>query len=275
MSKVLSVEEQKEIQLNMLLSIHEYCSSNGLTYWLAYGTLLGAVRHKGYIPWDDDIDIAMPRNDYDIFLKNYHDKRNVNYKVVDIKNDPTYLHPFAKMIDNNTKVTEEWISLKENMGVYIDIFPIDNLSSNMEEAKKIMKIEKFYRHLLMQKIASLSSQSSLIKKWIRLIVKVLLCFTSPQKIIVKMDVLSKKYVNENTSTYCGAACSVYGEREIFRKTDLSQTVECKFEGHSFFIPKSYDLVLSQLYGDYMKLPPEEKRIPHHFLKAVRYQGEQL
>ena len=132
--KELSKNEIKTIQLDILQSIHQFCETNNIRYSLAYGTLLGAIRHKGYIPWDDDIDVMMPRPDYERFIQNYPNfcDRNI---VQTYNNDNSYYLWCAKVYDNRT----EQITFPTRSGVCVDVFPIDGLPDNLEDVRKYIK----------------------------------------------------------------------------------------------------------------------------------------
>ena len=125
MKKELSLEEKKKILVSILSEVHNFCDENNLKYFLPGGTLIGAVRHKGFIPWDDDIDIYMPRNDYEKFLCEFN-KESERYQVISLKTDGYYL-PFGKVIDTKTVLIEN-VDSDYKMGIYLDIFPLDNLS---------------------------------------------------------------------------------------------------------------------------------------------------
>ena len=139
--KKIEEKELKSIELNILKDIHTFCEMNNLTYYLCGGTLLGAVRHRGFIPWDDDIDIFMPRVDYDRFLTEYASKQ---YTVLCHKNTQGYYLPFAKVVDKSTRIEETLVKSIPNCGVYVDVFPIDGFSNNVDTAKSMVKKAKRY-----------------------------------------------------------------------------------------------------------------------------------
>lgn len=141
------MEELKSIQLGILKDVHDYCSSTNITYWLAYGTLLGAIRHNGYIPWDDDIDIAMPREHYEKFIQSYKKKNTVVYSC---SNNKKYILHFAKVYDTRT-ILKEYANMNIETGVYIDIFPIDNVPDFKKQQDQLCRKISFYRHVLFLK----------------------------------------------------------------------------------------------------------------------------
>ena len=144
MKRKVTLEEMRDLQLAMMDKIHEFCVERGIRYSLGGGTLLGAVRHKGYIPWDDDIDIMLPRPDYERFLKEF-DGVYPNFKVLHLNNDRTYPYLFAKVYDSRTLLVE----CRATMGVYIDVFPIDGLPLKAE-LPKYMRTLDFLCHLILR-----------------------------------------------------------------------------------------------------------------------------
>jgi lipopolysaccharide cholinephosphotransferase len=145
MRKITDIKELREIQMGILDDVHRFCEEQGLRYSLSSGTLIGAVRHQGYIPWDDDIDIYMLRSDYERFLKSYHDQ-NGHYRVLNPKKEDHYYYTFAKVVDQRTKMVEKETEGYE-IGVYIDVFPVDYVPDDMKERERIFQLKKLERGL--------------------------------------------------------------------------------------------------------------------------------
>ena len=227
MKKEVTLTECKKIEIEILDYVTELCNKNNLTYFLGGGTLLGAVRHKGFIPWDDDVDIMMPREDYDKLAQVISNIDNNRFLYLNYKDNNDYYYPFAKVVDKRTKVKELDCKEIKDLGVYIDIFPIDNVSDDMQENKL---------------------------KWYMSI------FNNYKKVLEKMENLGKKYPNSNT-----VACITgrYFEKEIMPKSYIEDFIMAKFEDREYKIPKGYDLYLTKHYGDYMQLPPKEKQVSNH------------
>ncbi len=254
----LTINEQREIQLTVLQNVANYCEQNNLRYFLAYGTLIGAIRHNGYIPWDDDIDIAMPRPDYDLFMKSFNQEYDYT-KVLEMSISKKYGIPFAKAYDNRTWIDELHYK-PEDYGVFVDIFPIDGIKGAIQ-FKQMDRLNK----LLHIKKANFTRRS--IYKVVRnFIGKILLLPFSVHDILKRMDKVARRYPF-GTTPKAGLISVPYGVREIVDTSVFEKTVFHEFEGSQFRIPIGYDTWLKNIYGDYMQLPPEEKQVPHHVLDA--------
>ncbi len=253
----------KKIELEILLNVTSFCEKNNLGYYLCYGTLLGAVRHNGFIPWDDDIDISMPRSDYEKFLSIYSDE---NYELFHWKRSNKCLCTFAKVFDNRTVLIENG-DYGELYGVNIDIFPDDGVPDTKRKIKKHVSKMKFLWGLVVCgtiKDISLRKPTKKLAIWLgRAFFKVI-----PIKHYITGRVIenAKKY-QYDTSEYAGHLVWGYGEREIVRRSWISEYTKVEFEGYSLNAPKHYDEYLTQIYGDYMTPPPMEKRQYNHGLKA--------
>ena len=265
------MNDVQKCELNILKYFHDFCVKHDLKYFLASGTLLGAIRHKGFIPWDDDIDVFMPRADYDKLHEIAKKEMNVEgnkYFLQSYETDPNYPYNFMKIRDNDTTFVEKNFKfVNMNQGVWIDIFPLDGLSSDEKIAKK--RLRKFHYTWL---IFYLSYFKLLIHK-IRLrrpitdflanVLGYLFYFYNyKNKQNRRIDRITTKYKYEE-STYVSSAqdlikCKIF-KREFFDELELHE-----FEGEQFYIPKRYDEYLTEMYGDYMKLPPVDKQIGHHF-----------
>lgn len=257
--KPISVQELKKIQLDILKRVADFCDNNEITYFLAFGTLIGAIRHKGYIPWDDDIDIAIPRPDYDKFISLFN-RDNSAVQVISIENNMHYGFSFAKVHDTRTIINETQY-YQDNFGVYIDIFPIDGIKDKAQ-IYKLRRINK----LLHTKKANFK-QRKLSKKIINALGKILLLPFSTHSILKYIDKISRQCPFGSTPK-AGCICdSVVGERAMVETKVFSGSTIHEFEGSTFKIPIGYDVWLRSIYGDYMQLPPEDKRKTHHVFEA--------
>lgn len=256
MKNITELEELQEIELNILIYIDEICRENDLTYYLAYGTLIGAVRHKGFIPWDDDIDIVMPRTDYEKLMQ-IMQKENSRYKFISLETCKLdYNYPFAKIYDVQTRLIEGYRPIEEELGIYIDVFPIDGLGNTIEEvsknSKKILKNNERIWYLgtvkhngLKGRLLNIVGRKN-INRWLVRIAK-------------KNDYYKSKYV--------GSLTGGWNEKEIMERKYYGDKIEIEFEGHKFYAPQYFDYILTRWYGNYMELPPENERVRNHQFKA--------
>ena len=254
----ITIDELRTIQLDLLRKTADFCEENGIRYFLCGGTLIGAIRHKGYIPWDDDIDIAMPRPDYDRFVKIFN--RPENYcQVVNLDTNSKYACPFAKVFDNRT-ILNELHYPGDTFGVYIDVFPADGIKS-VSQIKKIMLLRKF----LNTKRANYYRRT-ISKKIINTFGKLLLLPFSAHTIATWMDNEARKY-EFGSVPMAAVMANPIGLGEMVRKSVFDSDVYREIEGGKFRVPVGYDEWLRSVYGDYMQLPPEEHRVTHHTFKA--------
>lgn len=262
LGKKITLAESKAIQLELMKKIHDVCERHGLKYSLMFGTLLGAVRHQGFIPWDDDLDICMPREDYEAFFKIYSQENIPNTQAVNCWNDPKYYLPFGKVIDTRT-VMKENVSLDYTMGVYVDIFPVDRLSADPAENAKLRKKILFWRKLMMIKFNPGSNMRKGLKKAAHTVLNKLPLQFNVNALARKIDKVAQ------TFSACGEGnlamvsnLDFYGIAREY-DPDLFANLElCKFEDQMFLTPVQRDTLLTQIYGNYMQLPPEDKRLPH-------------
>jgi len=256
--KAITFDELKSIQLDLLQKTADFCEKNGLRYFLCGGTLIGAIRHKGYIPWDDDIDIAMPRPDYDQFVKTFNQPDNY-CQVVNLDTNQAYEYAFAKVYDNRT-ILKELHYPGDTFGVFIDVFPADGVKN----AAQINKI-KILHKLLNTKRANYYNRT-IFKKIINTFGKLLLLPFSAHKIATWMDNEARRYAF-GSMPMAGLIANPYGPGEMVDKSVFDSDIYQEFEGHKYRVPIGYDTWLRSIYGDYMQLPPEEHRVTHHTFEA--------
>lgn len=256
--RIVTPDEIRTIQLDLLQKTAEFCENNALRYFLCGGTLLGAIRHKGYIPWDDDIDIAMPRQDYDRFVRSFNYPENY-YQVVNMDINPAYEYDFAKVYDNRT-IFKELHYHGTTFGVHIDVFPADGV----KDATQVRKIVLLHK-ILNTKRANYYKRT-LSKKIINTFGKLLLLPFSARQIATWMDNEAHKYAFGSLPK-AGVIANPYGPGEIVDKSVFDSDIYAEFEGRKYRVPIGYDSWLRSIYGDYMQLPPEEHRLPHHTFAA--------
>ncbi len=259
MNKEIDVNELKQIQLDILKFVDAFCKEHSLKYFLAYGTLLGAVRHKGYIPWDDDIDILMFRDDYEKLVTTMKDSR---YKVFATEVNSKYPYPFAKIGDTTTYFEEE-IKDAIDTGVNIDVFPLDYLPE--DKVKSIIKKRNFLQSVWTLKRLPRLQRRGFLKNAVLGIAQFLLSPISISYIVRELEKNAKKY-NLKDSSVCGNI-AFGGNPDIYPTIDFSHCVDLLFENTLLPCPENFSHVLEIMYGDYMKLPPLEKQISHHHFTA--------
>ncbi len=254
----LNKGEVRKIQLAILKEVAHFCNENGIVYFLCGGTLLGAVRHKGYIPWDDDIDIMIPRPDYQRLIALF---KSADFKLFHHNLVAGYNNPFVKIGDMGTKSSGLGIKGYE-IGVNIDVFPVDGFPDSLRRSKIHINKIKFYRGLLFSEYAGPKKERSMIKSLFSVLSKIVLRFLSKRSLLEKITEISKKYDFKNSSR-AGIAVWGYGAREICPIVVFEKQIDVLFENHYFKAPKMYDTYLSNVYGNYMELPSSEKRIASH------------
>lgn len=260
--KKLSAEEVKKVQLEILDVVAEFCKKNDINYWLDSGTLLGAVRHGGYIPWDDDIDIGMLRPDYEKFRKMFNDS-NTRYKFNCIENDMSFLYPFGKVMDTTTYLREAG---EFELSVNIDVFCYDNAPDDDKAAKRIFKRRDNLRKLFSLRNNKARPSGNLIRRIVVRIARVIIKPVSKGRIIQAIATNARRYEKFDTKRignflgYNPVLC----EADVFKDFELVE-----FEGKEYYAPVKRHIWLETLYGDYMVLPPEEKRITHHSYEAYK------
>lgn len=261
----LNIDEIKKIELNILDEFHKYCEKNNLRYYLAYGTLLGAIRHKGFIPWDDDIDVVMPRPDYNKFLLLTAEKGiTEHYDTVLYKGcTKKSIYPFMKVIDNTTIVYEPGKAEKNTSGIWIDIFPLDGYPEDSIKGLELFNSNMKFRHLQdILTTSPFSKKQSLLKKIIKgCIIRPFLMLYGLNRICEKMNTIVQSYNFEN-SKLCSDILWGESSTAVFEKEKLEPFELTSFENKQFRIPYCWKDFLEKNYGDYMQLPPENQRISH-------------
>lgn len=255
--KQLTLPEMHQLLLRMLECIHEYCIANNIRYSLGGGTLLGAIRHKGFIPWDDDVDIMMPRPDYERFLEGFQGKYE-HYVLQHWKNDKDYPLLYAKVYDNRTCL----VGGKYIKGIYVDVFPIDGLPPVRKQ--KVYwcwyRISSLFERIPMMSFGRMSWK----QKMFTVITYPIWRFIPTYKFMGCTEKYLLKYPFES-SEHAGCTLGNYGMAEFMVSDTFKKYIDVNFERLRLKAIAAYDEYLTKHYGDYMQLPPVEKRKPqHHF-----------
>lgn len=263
----LTLTEIKQIEFNLLKKFKFFCKENNIQYFLSNGTLLGAIKYKGFIPWDDDIDVFVPREDYNKLVHCFENKGN--YQLFSFERTQQFRYPYAKLCDMSTIKEETNIDNGVDLGIDIDIFPLDAWGSDLEVAKKANK--RIRRHMRLLDLTKLIKADSVhpIKRFVKAVVMIL-CKVGGSKIFLKQIIKEARSESFSNSIYLGCkSWPIYGEREIISAEVFSEAVEVEFEGELFPAPVGYDQYLHSLYGDYRQDPPIDKQITHHKFIAYR------
>jgi len=262
--EVTDIREIQQMELGIMEYIHEICQKIGVKYFLAYGSLIGAVRHKGFIPWDDDMDICMLREDYEKLQDYLIANPDERYEVMSYKNNLNYVYPFMKVQDNQTYLLEEDVRIDSNMGIYVDIFPVDGYEDDSVFKDKMTRLIK-KRQLSCYTFKGITNTKSLLNSLIRYISVIIFYFTNTNKYIRGIDELAK---SRKVLDYEEVDYLIYKDmnKPVWRREWLEQVTTGTFEGKEFTIPKNYHEILTSDYGDYMQLPPVEQRVSHHDFK---------
>lgn len=263
MREITDTKEIQAIELSVLKKIHAFCEANALRYSLCGGTLLGAIRHKGFIPWDDDIDIFMPRPDYERFCATF---RADGVSLHTHENDADYIYPFAKVYDDSTLLREHAFP-KIAAGVYVDVFPVDGFPDDAESIRRaIRERRRRMRWVCFKAIPLRRPGRALWKTLVLWALRAALASFPPRFFIrgIRREMMRHGFENQPF-----AACLSWGydEKECLPAEVFSSFIDVDFVGEKFKAIVGWETYLKNLYGDYMQLPPPEKRVTHHFFSA--------
>jgi len=255
-------------QLDILKAFISVCEKHHLQYFLVGGSTLGAIRHKGFIPWDDDIDVGMPRKDYDEFIKLQHEFNGTPYFIQNFKSDPCYIYNYGKLRDSSTTYIENFYKQHRiNHGVWIDIFPIDGFSKVMMPREKLAKkVRHIWRQVYFSYLPALRRKVHARTFFKDILLNIVAGLFYVFDIAHYRNKHVEKFVRKIPIEEAVMAGNFFGfnmKREAMDANIFKEFIKVPFEDIEAYVPKDYDTYLRNLYGDYMKFPPKEKQVGHH------------
>jgi lipopolysaccharide cholinephosphotransferase len=256
----LTPDELRRVQVDILRTIDQFCREQGITYYLAFGTLLGAVRHGGYIPWDDDIDLMMLRTDYVTFIETFPgtpSAEGLSLGAPETRDDWPF--PYAKVSDDRTQMQEE-SDVAVPLGVNVDVFPVDGCPQR-STMRRLQRVElSVFRSLLTLKSLTPRPGRAWHRRLVTLLTKPLTRLVTTRWLVERFTNSARRY-RTDVSDHVGVRIGSF-DWSVPRAA-LATPVAVEFEGGSYLAPHDTHLVLTTLYGDYMALPPEAERVSHH------------
>lgn len=256
----------QKLSLNILENYIQFCEENNLNYFLIGGSLLGAIRHKGFIPWDDDVDVGMPRKDYNQFLKlgaTYFTE--TRFFLQTPFSDKNYGLSYSKLLDRHTFIEEKNSINNARKGVFIDIFPFDQIPSNPTDQDKQISKFRYYDSLILlrlhynffdtplRKFQTTNNQT----------------FQNVNELKKKRDHIMQMYNSSEEITLVKNLASQYAyNKEILSVAEMTQLTSKPFENVNMAVPQAYDVILTRMYGDYSQLPPKRQQSEKHLRRLI-------
>ena len=261
------------LTLDLLKEFIRLCEENGLRYYMIGGSLIGVLRHRGFIPWDDDVDIGMPRRDYDRFLEIVSAQEDFGYGVCTWHNDPAWHFAFCQFVDLQTEIEIGLAEQTRRAHLWVDVFPLDGLPAQRGKRKRHVNRIMRYRYLI--QLANIATQVDIHRKrpWYESAI-LHICKALPMRRLIKTDKTLLKLEKTlrrydfDTSLYAGNLLGRYRKREIVPKEYFGEPQKAPFEDIFVNIPQESDKLQTALYGNYMELPPEDQR-EGHYVKIIK------
>ena len=270
----MTMQETQRAALEILCKVTQICEEQGLRYYLVYGTLIGAVRHHGFIPWDDDVDIMMPRPDHDRLME-YLDKHIGEYpelRVFNTKTCPEYPYMITRISDDRYELRME-NEKPFGMGIFIDIYPYDGLGNTQKEAVRFgMKGDRLSSlcYQASRDHFAMETTKSALRKCIKYPVYLFCRMVGKDRFQRALEKLAAGAAPYDESRYVGCVIWLsWGIKDMYLRKWFDGYQYMSFEEYRFRVPAAYDKILRHTYGDYMTPPPPEDRVGHHYYKAYR------
>lgn len=259
-------------QLIIAREIKRICDENNIKYFIIAGTLLGAIRHGGFIPWDDDMDIGMLREDYEKFINIANTDLGEDFFLQTPETDYNYGLTFAKILLKGTVLVEETTaSNNAQKGIFVDIFPFDVAPESESDRESHNKKTYFYKRLLLAKLNyNIAGKREYVKRMIYFILKIMSKFFSREKLEKKLDDEITRYNSDKTDDIVNIGGAYGYKKETIKASWVRKTVEIPFEDMTIAAPIDYIKYLETFYGDYMTPPPEDKRYNRHSIKELDF-----
>lgn len=256
----LSLSDIQDRLFQMMVAFDEFCRAHGLKYCIAYGTLIGAVRHKGFIPWDDDVDFYMPREDYEELMK--YSSLNDDFELVNLYRHGQYYYPYTygNIVDKKTLMVANNMSLCTGKGLSIDLLPVDVLPKDMKKRNSLLSRVLRYRRII-DLLHSRRFISGGVKLKIKKILASLLGWIDETRVLIKIDNMVKSTPKAEQSK--DSMQMVLATPRVYPYSIFTDPIELEFNGRMFYAPKNYDAMLTEMYGDYMTIPPQKDRYNHN------------
>ncbi len=271
----VEIRDVQKFQLEILLEFDRICKKNNIKYQLFAGTLLGAIRHKGFIPWDDDVDVCLLRKDYETFIRVCEKDLDNKYFLQTYDTDKNYFRQFARIRKNNTLFLQEKFSECEvHNGIFIDIFPLDNILPDTfigEVQRRTLRVMRTISNIRIKKVCLITKSPlkralKLLLHYVMKIIPISWTDRFETKVCCMFENRETRYISHLVT---GAPKNVY-MKYMMEKETFYETIDGEFEGNIFPIPKNYDAVLTRLFGNYMKPPPEDEQKPHHGIIEISF-----
>ena len=266
------MNELQQKQLDLLKEFIKVCDKHNLKWFLIGGSTLGAIRHKGFIPWDDDIDLGMPREDYDKFMELQYEFEGTPFFIQNFKSDPCYIYNYGKLRDSSTTFIENFYkNHRINHGIWLDIFPIDGISREMKEPKKLAyKIRYIWFQVWLAYLPALRRK---VRKetWFKdILLNIVAGLFYIFDIAHYRNKKVERYIRKIPLSEAKMAANCFGfnmKKEAMDANIFKETIKVPFEDIEVNVVKDYDTYLRNIYGEYMTPPPADKQVGHHYNKG--------